>query len=384
MRAQLPGPRAAPGGRRTIEAAPDPSAHATPAHANPRLLLVLIVGAGVLYLLREVLLPFVLAAVPAYLCTPLIEALTERTGWPRAWFAGAALLVILTLSALLVALGSPALAREATRIAGDLQGSVTGFLQALIGVHGIHFLGRAIEAPQLSAALIDGARHWLADGSHVSMLLAWSFAATTGFVLAWVLLGYFLFDGPRIAQGLLWLVPPARRAFARRVWQLLDPLLRRYFVGVALVIVYASVVAYLGLGLILGLHHAFLLALLTGVLELVPMVGPIAGAVIAGLVATQEANSAWSILAYVLYAAALRLSIDQFFGPLVLGRAALMRPVGVIFAFLCGAVLFGVVGVILAIPAALTIRAALTVLYESPSAHAAPTRAASEDREARS
>jgi predicted PurR-regulated permease PerM len=140
--------------------------------------------------------------------------------------------------------------------------------------------------------------------------------------------------------------------------------LRRYFVGVALVVLYASVVAYIGLGLILHIHHAALLAVLTGVLEVIPIVGPAASAIIAGLVAVQEAKSSWNILAYVAYAIVLRISIDEFFGPIVLGKAAYVRPALVIFCFLAGGLLFGIVGVVLAIPVALTIKTSLQELYK--------------------
>jgi predicted PurR-regulated permease PerM len=161
----------------------------------------------------------------------------------------------------------------------------------------------------------------------------------------------------------MWLVPPGRRYFAKRVWAELDPVLRRYFIGVLLVVLYASVAAYIGLGLILNIRHAGFLALLTGILEIIPIIGPAASAIIAGLVAVQQSTTPWSIMAYVIYAAALRISIDQFIGPIVLGKAAYIHPVLVIFCFLSGALLFGLVGVILAVPTAIAIKSTLTVLY---------------------
>jgi len=166
-----------------------------------------------------------------------------------------------------------------------------------------------------------------------------------------------------VGKGLIWLVPPDHRAFASRVWGELDPVLRRYFIGIALIVLYATIAAYVGLGLILGIHGALFLALLTGVLELIPLVGPVASAVIAGLVAVQQSRTAGGVLEYVFYASALRISIDEFFGPIVLGRAAYVRPVLVIFCFLAGGLLFGVVGVILAVPVALAIKATLATLY---------------------
>jgi len=68
-------------------------------------------------------------------------------------------------------------------------------------------------------------------------------------------------------------------------------------------------------------------------------------------------------LDYALYATALRLSIDQIVGPIVLGRAAQVHPVLIIFCFLAGAVLLGIPGVILAVPVALVVKNTLATLY---------------------
>jgi predicted PurR-regulated permease PerM len=213
------------------------------------------------------------------------------------------------------------------------------------------------------ADLVVNALQHALSGPQVLRLVGWSAATAFGFVLVWVLIGYFLLDSRGIAAGLLWLVPPRGRSRAEHIYRELDPILRRYFIGVALVVAYATAVAYLGLGLVLGLHHAFILALLTGVLEIIPLVGPLSAAVIAGLVAVQQAASSWDIWGYVIYATVLRLSIDQLVGPIVLGNAARLRPVLVMFCFLVGGALFGVVGVILAVPTALAVKVTLSVLY---------------------
>ena len=178
-----------------------------------------------------------------------------------------------------------------------------------------------------------------------------------------MLLAYFLIGLPSVGRGLLKMVPPAQRPTVAYAWSRVDPVLSRYFMGLGIVVVYASTAAYVGLGIGLGLPNALLLAILTGFLELIPVVGPASSAVLAGLVAIQHATSFWAIGAYILYAAALRISIDQFVGPIVLGRAAYIPPVLVIFCFLAGGILFSIPGVILAVPVALTIRIVAATLY---------------------
>ena len=336
------------------------------ASGQPRSLTAVAVGLGaaalLLYLLQNILLPFVIAGVVAYVCTPLVERVTMRTRLPRWLVAFALLAALMGAAALLGLLGVPPLLHQLQALIADLHGAVADFARALLGRGSIEVLGTRLDAQSLADYTVSGLQHQL-TGARVLEFAGWGVAAAFGLILVWVLIGYFLLDAREIAAGLLWLVPPRGRARALTIWHELDPVLRRYFIGVAGVVAYAAVAAYLGLGLVLGLHHAVVLALITGILEIIPVVGPAAAAVIAGLVAVQHAATAWDIWAYVGYATALRLSIDQFVGPIVLGNAARLRPVVVIFCFLAGGLLFGVVGVILAVPLALALRTTLAVLY---------------------
>jgi predicted PurR-regulated permease PerM len=326
-------------------------------------LIIVIILVIFFYLIRGILLPFVLAGIVAYVCTPLVDWLTARTAWPRWVHAILILITLLAFTAIFSYLGIPSLLRLLERIGADAQGAIEGLVRQLIGNGQIQLLGQSISAAQIASYAVNGLRKWFSE-DRIFEVVAFGFVGLFGFILTWVLLGYFLIGGPSLAKSMVWLVPPQNRDFVRRVWDDLHNVLWRYFVGVALVVLYASTVAYIGLALILGIHHAVFLALLTGVLEIIPIVGPLASAVIAGLVAVQEATSAQNIIAYIIYASALRISIDEFFGPIVLGRAAYMPPAVVIFCFLAGGILFNITGIIMAIPVALTIKAILYELYK--------------------
>ena len=331
----------------------------------------LAVVAGVLifiYLVRDILFPFVFAGIVAYVCTPLIDGLAARARAPRWIFAILALVVLMAGAALIGWLGLPPLIQQVTQAGGNLQGSLEGILHQFMGNAAVNLLGSPITAHDLAARVVSGLQSFTNDGARLLPLVAYGFAGMFGFILCWVLLGYLLVAGSRTGDALFWLVPPGQRPFAHRVWRDLHSVLWRYFVGVALVVVYASTAAYIGLGLILDIHHALFLALISGLLEVIPVVGPFASATIAGLVAVQQATSAWNIVEYIIYAVALRVSIDEFFGPIVLGKAAYLPPALIIFCFLAGGVLFGIVGVVLAVPFALSVRATLAELYRDRKA----------------
>jgi predicted PurR-regulated permease PerM len=332
--------------------------------SSQKVMVVLIVIFVVAYMIRPVLLPFALAAAIALATTPAVEWLSARAGWRR-WIS--AVVVFLGLVLLLGALGwlaVPSLAHELKSIVTNLESIVGRAIASVIGQGEVQLLGRTLTAQQLTANAIDMLRDWFTQAGRLMTFAMVGSAAFFGFFLFAVLLLFFLVSGPRIGEGLVWLAPPKQRPFVEHTWSRVDPVLKRYFIGLACVVAYASTAAYIGLGLVLDLPGAVLLSLLTGILELIPMVGPAASALLAGLVAIQNATGIWAIVGYAIYATLLRLSIDQLVGPLVLGKAAYLHPVLIIFCYLAGGYLFGVVGLVLAVPIALTIRIVLRELYE--------------------
>jgi len=321
-----------------------------------------------LYFIKLILLPFILPAILAYICTPALDWLAKRTRWPRLLFAVAFFVVIVAIGTLFVVFAARRIAIEAQGLAEDLQGMLENFVGQAIASHPIQLLGVSVNAHQIVQSVLERIREWIGQTDQLALFTGYGLAAIMGAFLSVVLLFYFLATGPRIAGGLLWIAPPHRRPLVRRIWTRLDPVLMRYFLGMIVVVIYAATASYVGLGFFLGIQHAILLALLTGILEIMPVIGPTSAAIIAGLISLRTATGFMSILDYALYATALRLSIDQLVGPIVLGTAAHVHPVLIIFCFLAGGIVFGIPGIILAVPVALLIKSALATLYGDQSA----------------
>jgi predicted PurR-regulated permease PerM len=316
-----------------------------------------------LYFIKLILLPFLLPAVLAYLCTPVLDQLAARTRWPRSLFAVLFFLVFLGIGALFADLAGARILAEARSMATDLQGTLERLVRDALGSQPIHLLGYTVDAHQFVQGLLGRLSDWLGQSDILVTMAGYGLVAVMGTFLMAVLLIYFLVSGRRVANGIFWMVPPHRRHLANRIWQRLDPVLTRYFLGMIVVMLYATAASYVGLKYFLGIEHAVLLALLTGILETVPVIGPTSAAVIAGLVSLRTATGFMSIVDYALYATALRLSIDQLIGPFVLGTAAHVHPVLIIFCFLAGGIVFGVPGIIMAVPVALLIKSTLATLY---------------------
>ncbi len=325
--------------------------------------LVLIIIALLVYLVRSILPPFVIAAAIAYALTPAIEWTADKLNVRRIWPALGFFALLVGALLLVSYFELPSVLQALKTAATDLKTPISKAVRGVVGNGTTTILGQSMTSDQVADAAVAALRNWLSNTGNVLMLATMSFATFMGGFLAVVLLFYFLISGPQIGDGFLNLIPPKQRSLIKHLWSHIDPMLRRYFVGLAVVVTFASTAAYIGIGIALGLPHPIILAIATGLLELVPVVGPLISAVLVGLVALNAAKGVGLIIGFTLYAIALRLSIDQAIGPLVLGKAARIHPVLVIFSFLAGAVLFGVVGVILAVPTALVVKIVLSELY---------------------
>ena len=322
-----------------------------------------VVLAVFLYFIKLILLPFVLAGIVAYILTPPLDWAAKRSGLPRPLLAVVLFLILFGFTALMFLFAGQRLLVEARGIAGDLQGIIENFTRQAIGDQPVTLFGSTLDAHEIAQGALNRLRDWAAHTDQIGVLTEFSLAFVMGAFLTTVLLLYFLVSGRQIARGIFWIVPPHRRPLVARIWTRLDPVLLRYFIGVLGVIVYATIAAYVGLGVILGINHAIFLALLTGVMEIVPVVGPTSAAILAGLVSLRTASGIINILEYAAYATLLRLSIDQIVGPIVLGRAAHVHPVLIIFCFLAGGIVLGIPGVILAVPVALVVKSTLATVY---------------------
>lgn len=317
------------------------------------------------YTLRYTLIPFVFAAVIGFVLDPVIDWSARRLHrhrWPAAMLF--TVIIVGGVGWGIWWIGHTAY-QEITAIAARLPQMIRQGVTELAGPSGFDFFGRHYAPDQLSSVVTGGTAS-LFSAAQLMPAIRIGVGSAAGLALTFVLIPYFLISGPRLAAGALWLVPPERRRSVTEMLPKLVPMLRRYVVGLICVVLYTIVMAYIGLGLIFGVPNAKLLAVIVGFLELIPVVGPITSIALIGLAAAQQGTFAAIFL--MLYALALRLSIDNLVGPFALGRAVTVHPVVVIFGFVIGAMLFGIIGLLLAVPTAACIKLILAHYYAEPIA----------------
>jgi predicted PurR-regulated permease PerM len=238
------------------------------------------------------------------------------------------------------------------------------FLNEVIGTHGITIFGQTYTPDRIVQA-VGGALKGMVGLDVLTRVGGLAVSVVFGTFLTLVLMPYFMISAPRLAAGTVWLLPPERRKPVEDLLPRIVPILRRYLVGLVLVVSYTALVGWIGFGPVFHLPHAVLLAITVAVLELIPVIGPFMSATTVGLVAVQQNGIVAAGLLFG-FAIALRLSIDNLVGPIVLGEAARIHPVVVIISFVCGAILFGVVGLLLAVPIVVCIKITLEQYYAEP------------------
>lgn len=314
------------------------------------------VGVAVfLYLVRPVLPPFILGAVLAYLLDPAAEGLSRRLRAPRAAAAVAVYLAFLAVVAGLAAALVPLLAAEARELARHGPEILEAVFLRLFGRPELDLFGRPVSARALGLYLVRAAEAFVGEPREALQVAAALLEGAFGAFLTLVVGFYLLLDGRRLAAGGLGLLPGGLRAEVSALAGSVHRVFGRYLRGQLFLVLFMAALTYPVLRFGFNLRYALAVALLTGLLEVIPFVGPAAAATLAaGLGLAQHGPEAAG--AILLVYLALRLLEDQAVMPLVLGRAVGLHPAVALFAVLSGGALAGLLGVVLAVPVAAAVK----------------------------
>jgi predicted PurR-regulated permease PerM len=310
--------------------------------------------------LLPLLISLLFAAVPVYLLDPVVTRL-ERRGVPR--MIGTALAV--AGLAVLVAAGGflfvPRLTGQLVEAVGGLPTSVAQADEDLQSL--VDSLGLGIDV-RLDGAAIQG---WLVDPENREILTrsVAGIGTATVTVLRGLLLAvlgpvvavYVLADLPRIRRGLLHLVPTGRRGDIAELTARCASTVGAYLRGQLLVALFVGVASSVALWAI-DLRYWLLVGTIAGVTNLVPFVGPIVGGALAMVIALLTGSPVQAVWAGLVILIVQQLE-SHLVAPLVVGRVVHLPPLVVLLAVLVGAVLSGLLGMLVAVPIAACIRVVL-------------------------
>jgi predicted PurR-regulated permease PerM len=325
-------------------------------------LLALVAGiALVLWVARGALLPFAFGSIVAYLLAPPVAWL-ERRGVARVL---AILVAYAVVGAVLLAVGlyviplavqqGAGLARDLPRIVAEGQVTWDRYLS---------LFHQAPLPPAIRAAInqvsirIDRSVAGVLNGTLAAAfgLVPWLVALAFAPVLAF----YLLTDLPVIGRRAWELVPLDWRPAVYKLGRDVDRALSGYVRGQLLVALVVGTLAG-AWTLALGIRFPVLIGLVAAITDVVPYIGPVAGAIPAVwlALAISPLTAAYTVAGFVL--------IHQLEGavisPKVLGEAVGLHPLMVMVAVLVGAELWGVLGMLVAVPVVAALRIVVEHAY---------------------
>ena len=325
---------------------------------------VAVLAAGALWLVGQAaaaVTPFLLALVVVVALRRPVDAL-ERRGMPRSL----AVVVCYLVSAVIVTAASLFFVPAVVREVGDFAEAFPRYYDALYRLWlQVEREYAAVELPAWVGEIILASRSTIVSwatgvsGSTARLVVAvggrfFGFFVQLFLALA---LGFFVLrDLPTLVRELFALVPPERRderaALAREVVSVLEGFLR----GQLIIATIVGVVIGAGLA-VLGVPYAAVIGLIAGVTNLIPYVGPIVGGAVAAVSAVFVSPKLmfWTI-AWVFV---VQQAESLWLQPRIMSQQVRIHPALVIASLTVGATLFGLAGMLLAVPVA----AVLTVLF---------------------
>ncbi len=326
-----------------------------------RLLALGIAVLFVLWLARGIVGPFVVAAVLAYAFSPVVSAVEEKTHAPRALVIGVGYVLALGLLAAVAVVAAEQAGSEIRYLSSGGSDVIATALRKLFGDH-IVVVGTTYDVNEVAKQIRTALLGTIQSPSDAIHMAEQAVAVVLQTILALIVTFYFLLDGRRFGRFALRFLDRSQRADALRIGHHIHVVLGRWLRGQLLLIGLVAAVLYLFLGPILHVPYALALSILSGVLEIIPLVGPIIAAALAGTIAFGTRGTDTTIAVLVVYVVVRQIE-DQVVMPLVIGRAVHLHPVVTIFAVLVGLSTMGILGGLLGVPVAAALNVTLHEIY---------------------
>ena len=322
-----------------------------------------------LYVLRSVLLPFVVGILVAYFLDPLVDKLTRYCKMSRSWASVLLLLLfLLILLPLLVLAGSVAFSQIS-----EFSENLPTYLQTF-KVKILDFIEVTRQyMPMLS--LENAAEFWRGNAGEslkpflkvVQKIVSNGFAfinVISLLLISPVVAFYMLRDWHDFTRKIYDLVPKKQKKTVADGMKQIDRIISGYLRGQFMVCVALGTFYSCGLWLV-NLNLGILIGFLAGLISFIPYVGSISGFLMAMvLVVTQYGT--WPKIVEVLLVFGIGQFIEgNFLTPKLVGENIGLHPVWVMFALLSGGVLLGLLGMIIAVPVAACIGVFLRYLIEN-------------------
>ncbi|MFC4103127.1 AI-2E family transporter [Paenibacillus xanthanilyticus] len=339
------------------------------AYGTILLLLIIYLVAKVSFLFRPIatmfnilIVPFMLAGFFYYLLRPIVNYLTAR----KMNRFVAVLFIYLLLGAFLAIFFMsvwPALVAQIELFAEEAPQLIEGFREQMLHLQQNRMVA-AFTAPEsdLTAKVSEYVGELV---NRASAYLNNVIQMVTGFVIAVTtapfILYYMLKEGDTLPHYLIGAVPRRYRPDGVKALREIDAALSGFILGRMIITFLLGVMMYIGF-LVIGLPYALLVTVIATVLNLIPYLGPILGAIPCVLVAFTASPSMvfWSLVVTV---AAQQIE-GNLLSPLIYGKRMDVHPLTTILLLLVAGEIAGILGIILCIPFYMVVKITIMHVYD--------------------
>ncbi|EAF8064597.1 AI-2E family transporter [Listeria monocytogenes] len=316
-------------------------------------------------ILKTVAAPIILAGISYYLFNPIIDWL-EKHKWKRGWAIALLYLVIIGLLILLFSFVIPAVKDQIVSLFKSFPGYWDQITQKLDEFSRSSLFDQIKD--KLNTNMSDIMKTLSTKGTSVINSAISSIGSIVGTVTEVVLaivttplvLFYLLKDGKKLPDFLLKMLPVNGRAHTRQVLGEANHQISSYIRGQIIVSLCIGILLFIGY-LIIGLPYALTLAIIAACTSIVPYLGPaiaITPAIIIAIV-----TSPWLLIKLIIVWCVVQLLEGKFISPQVMGKTLKVHPITILFVILVAGNLFGVLGVIFAVPGYAVLKVIVTHVF---------------------
>ncbi|EAE2962950.1 AI-2E family transporter [Listeria monocytogenes] len=316
-------------------------------------------------ILKTVAAPIILAGISYYLFNPIIDWL-EKHKWKRGWAIALLYLVIIGLLILLFSFVIPAVKDQIVSLFKSFPGYWDQITQKFDEFSRSSLFHQLKD--KLNTNMSDIMKTLSTKGTSVINSAISSIGSIVGTVTEVVLaivttplvLFYLLKDGKKLPDFLLKMLPVNGRAHTRQVLGEANHQISSYIRGQIIVSLCIGILLFIGY-LIIGLPYALTLAIIAACTSIVPYLGPaiaITPAIIIAIV-----TSPWLLIKLIIVWCVVQLLEGKFISPQVMGKTLKVHPITILFVILVAGNLFGVLGVIFAVPGYAVLKVIVTHVF---------------------
>jgi predicted PurR-regulated permease PerM len=317
-------------------------------------ILLFTLGLGFLYVARATLIAFLFAIFFAYLMSPLVTYLEKLLrGRGRAIAVIYALLLVLVVVFFVVV--GPKVTREGARLGEALPSLLTRLSSGQIAQQlGQEHGWNARSTELLQSFMVSHSDEITQLAQRVGLRVADVARQAWLFFVVPLLSIFFLKDGRTFSDFLLSTIQSRpQREFLENVLNDLNQMLA-HFIRAQLTLAALSMIIYSVFLGIMGVPYALVLGTIGGLLEFIPVVGPLAAGLIIVSVALLMSYPHWLVL--VIFLGIWRVVQDYVSSPRIMGESMELHPLGAIFGVMAGGEVAGILGIYLSIPVMASLR----------------------------